>query len=241
MMFLRIFLPALLLTTNAFADGPQNFSDPRQAIEAAKQDKKLIVFLLSDSFSREGKAVEEAVNDQLKNHGNEFVIVRCSAGSQAHRTMFSERFKKDVSRAPVAVVSNADGTEVTGCYGVKPRIYRKMLTHARIKAGFVKDQQKIIELREEILEGEDEELLVKSIFGIKKGDLRGKKVTMTPSRVWTYKNGKKFTAALLEGRGELGIFVGENGGTMEVKFNDLSEVDTEYLKTVLRFEETKEK
>ena len=217
----------------AFA-APESYSDPRMAIEAARKDgKKLIIFLLVDSFSKKGKAVEEAVLDQIKDRDGEFIIARCSAGSQVHRKMFTERFKKDVSRAPVAVVSNSKGEEVTGCYGVKPTIYRKMLTMARIKAGFVKDKKEVLALKQAILEGEDEQLLVDSIFGITLGDLKGNKVAMSGMRTWTMKNGSKFTAALLEGRGEIGIFTGETGEQMEVKFADLTDEDIEFLGTIL--------
>ena len=73
---------------------PQSFPDPRMAIEAANSDGKLMIFQLVDRFSKEGKAVEEAVIDQIKDRDGEFVIARCNAGSKAYRAMVTYRFKK---------------------------------------------------------------------------------------------------------------------------------------------------
>jgi len=70
---------------------PQSFSDPRMEIEAANSDGKLVIFLLVDRFSKEVKAVKEAVLDQIKDRDGEFVIARCNAGSQAHRAMVTDR------------------------------------------------------------------------------------------------------------------------------------------------------
>ncbi len=231
----QVFAAMVFLSGLLEAAAPKVFSDPRQAIEDAKRGEKLIVFMMVDvkDFRQEGKALEELILGELKDRGDEFVVVRCNENSEAHQMMFTDRFKKDLTKAPVVVVSNSKGEEVTGCYGVKADIYKKMLTLSRIKSGKVTDEDELVELRVELLEDDNETELVDSIFGIMLSDLKGKRVQMTNVREWTYKSGEKFRAALLAGRGEFGVFLNAEGKELEVKFVDLSEPDIEFLKTVL--------
>ncbi|MDB4617261.1 hypothetical protein OAE25_01185 [Verrucomicrobiales bacterium] len=239
----RILLTLLLFSGAANAAAPKVFSEVRQAIEDAKKGEKLIVFMLVDvrGFREEGEALEELILDELKKRGDEFVVVRCNANNEAHVKMFTDRFKKDLTKAPIAVVSNAKGEEITGCYGVDGSMYEKMLTLSRIKGGKVTDEKELVELRVGLLEGDSEAKLVESIFGVMLEDLKGKKVLLSEVRDWTYKKGGGFRAALLAGRGETGLFIDAKGEEIEAKFAELSEPDIEFLKTILRFEETETK
>lgn len=212
---------------------PAVFPEVRQGIEAAKEGGRLIVFLLLDGFSPEGKAIEGVVLDELADFGEEFVIVRCDARSSADQALFKDRFGKDLSKAPVAVVSDANGREITGCYGAEPELYRRMLIHSRIKGGLVEDADEVERLRDELVADTEDDVLVKGIFGIRASDLRRKKVLMTARRTWTYRSGETFEAALLEGKGETGVFVDERGREVEVRFIELSEPDLKFLGTIL--------
>ncbi len=228
-----LFLVFLTTSLDLASAATEIFTDPRLAIEAARKDDRLIIFFLATPFSKESKAVEETVLDQVSGLEKEFVIVRCDMESSSDRSLFGERFGKDLERAPMAVVSDSQGKEITGCYGIAPSLYRKMLIHSRIQGGFVKDKAEIKALREELIKDSDEEDLVKGIFGIKVSDLQREKLLLTKQRVWTYKDGSSFEAALLEGRGATGIFVEANGNEKEVSFVDLSEESIRFLGTIL--------
>lgn len=233
-MILRI-LPLILLLFSLVPAGaaPEIFSDPRLAIEAARNENRLIIFFLADNFSKESKIMEKTVLEEVSGLEKEFVIVRCTTESRADRSLFADRFGKDLARAPMAVVSDPQGKEITGCYGTSSDLYRKMLIHSRIKGGFVKEKKEIEALRAELVADADEEELVKGIFGIKASDLRGEKLLLTGQRTWTFRSGTTFEAALLEGRGETGIFVEADGREKEVRFVELSEEDIDFLKTIL--------
>ncbi|MDF1850898.1 MAG: hypothetical protein P1U85_08705 [Verrucomicrobiales bacterium] len=230
---LSLLLILFLFPGGFLSAAPEIYSDPRSGIEAAKNGNQLIIFLLVDGFSKEGKAIEEAVLDEIAEFEKEYVVVRCDARSSEDQALFKTRFGKDLSKSPMAVVSDSAGKEITGCYGVSPVLYRKMLIHSRIKGGFVKDKEAIKQLRERLVADAEEEDLVKGIFGIKISDLKGEKILMTAQRTWTYKNGDTFRAALLEGRGKTGIFVEESGAEREVSFVDLSDPDLQFLGTIL--------
>lgn len=233
MTFSRLLLLVLVLSIGPLSAAPEIYSDPRVGIEAAKKGDRLILFFLVDGFSKEGKAIEEAVLDEISDYEKEYVVVRCDARSSADQALFKTRFGKDLSRSPMAVVSDSKGKEITGCYGVSPDLYRRMLIHSRIKGGFVKDKKEVATLRKRLVEDAEEEVLVKGIFGIKLSDLKEEKVLMTAQRLWTLKDGSTFRAALLEGLGKTGIFVDETGARREVEFSKFSEENLEFLGTIL--------
>ncbi|MDF1816499.1 MAG: hypothetical protein P1V20_30135 [Verrucomicrobiales bacterium] len=227
----QILIGWLLFTVSLLhADNLKSFTDPRSAIKAARNENKLIVFLLYDSNDGAHKSVFEQLEKELHILSTEFVMVKCAVSQQSYRDLFSGRFGKDLSSLPVAVVTDSTGSEITSFQGVQDdKGYRKMIITARIEGGLIDDPVKLANLRESLTTvGEKGGFLAPMV-----GDLGRKKVAITPMMEWKKKDGTVFTAMLLEALGDTGNFIDEQGKSIRVKFIDLSQENITYLQTKL--------
>lgn len=227
------FIPVILLVWASSLITAQDlkvFTDARSAISAAKQQDKHIVFFLWDSKDSGHLPVAKSLNEELVTLSNEYVLVNLSHAVKANRDLFTARFGKDLSRMPIAVVSNAAGEKIKSYQGTRPEGYERMLISARIEGGKITDPVMLVNLKESLEK-----------VGEKRGgflapmvkDLDVKKVAITKMRKWTKRDGTVFEAILLEALGAEGVFVDEKGGSTKVEFIELSPEDVEFLKTVL--------
>lgn len=219
---------ALLLS--APAASLRMFSDVDAAVQNARASNRLLLFVLLNPESDASAAVAKMLNDNsLELSPDEFVVVTCSAGEAAHDKLFQERFKQDVSAAPIVVISDPSGNLLSSLAGANDKpAYDKIVMDALIKAGMREaPREMVVSSDDDALDG------VSKIFRLLKEDL-SEKVVITEYRVWTLKNEEKVEAALLEARGDHGIFRKEDGsGDVKIFFNDLSEEDVAFLQKVL--------
>ncbi len=221
-----------LTAASLTAAEPLKFREPREAIAAAKQTDRLIFFLLIEGFEEASQKVEAAMVEAVKKQdGDFFVLGICQHRNLSHRAMFEQRFGKDVSKAPVAVISDAEGNELTGCYGQDPETYVNMLRFARLKAGKFADREEEERLKQQLA---DEEIIGDTIFGLTRSMIEPARVFLTPERIWTFKNGDTMKAALLTAEGTNGTFIKEDGSEAVVDFNLLTGREIVYLQQVLR-------
>lgn len=221
---------AVLLGANAFAAPPRVFDDAREGIQFAKQDggNRLILFLLLDGKSDESNKMASLLRGELVLLGNEFVIVQGSTANAADRALFSGRFRQDITQAPLAVIADAGGNLVAAPEGRDREHFQAMIESARLKAGFIKPEDRKVagEKAAERVGGE--------VIAMKKDDLDEEKLLMTKYRPWLLADGTSFRAALLEAKGDKGIFVLERDKKhVEVEFAKLSPSDLAFLSSVL--------
>ncbi|MEM9281147.1 MAG: hypothetical protein AAGA96_04925 [Verrucomicrobiota bacterium] len=212
------------------AEEPRVFIELGKGISYAKEGNRLVLFLLVESFADETDAIVEAINQELIQRGNEFVIIRCQNESADHRTLFEDRFKQDPDKMPLGVVATSAGDVVIGTNGKSPDAYRIMIQAARIQSGLEKDPDKIASLQAAIASDED---AASTVFGLKRSDVEVKKELLTDYRDWNFQNGTVVNAALLEAKGQTGIFVTTDGKEQELNFNDLSPEDITFLQSIL--------
>lgn len=232
----RILFPILaVLTLSGNALGvPRVFNDAREGIEFARKNDRLILFMLLNDFDDESDDLEKTIHAKMSRRDSEYVVVRCRVVKIADRKLFTEKFRQNVKKAPMAVVTDTHGKPVAVASGDDPNEYRRMFEASRIKAGVEKDPEKIMAIIEE-LGPEGEEYLFDGTFGIKKKDVAAKRLPLTDHRVWIFKNGATLRGALLEAKGETGVFIRQdNQKQVEVKFSDLSDPDTAFLGTILK-------
>ncbi len=233
---IRSFLICFLIfaASSAFGADLKVFADPRTAIAAAKGEGKHIVFLLWDSKNKDHVKIAQELKLDLEKLKSEFVIANCSHSLKSNLDLFSGRFGKELTKMPIAVVSNAQGEEITSYQGTKDEGYEKMVITARIEGGKVTDPVTLANLKENLEKvGQKKGLLAPMVE-----DLNVRKVAITKMRDWTKKDGSVFKAILLEALGSDGVFVDDKGNSTKVNFMDLSPENLEFLETVLRIEKS---
>lgn len=208
---------------------PRMFSDPAMAVQTARQQEKLMFFTLIDiANSRE---LVSLLNDNyLKLKKDEFLIVLCDSGNAAHRGMFAETFKQDVTQLPLVTIANPSGEVLASIGGTQPQEAYDITVHeALIKAEKRTEEDPIISSATgEILEGSSE------IFRILKEEVMDGAVRLTPFRTWTRIDGETFEAALLKAEGAEGVFVLESDESeIRVNFNNLVPADHEVIGAAL--------
>ena len=224
---------ASALTTSPIstrAEDPREFIELGKGVEHAKEGKRLVLFLLVQTFADETDAILKAINEELAGKGHEFVIVRCQNESAEHRKLFKERFKQDPDKMPLGVVTKSSGEIVTGTNGKSPEAYRIMILASRIQAGYETDSSKIAALNDAIMTDEE---AASTVFGIKRSDIEVTKQLITKYRDWRFRDGRILKAALLEANGPKGTFILVDGKEVEVDFDSLSDADKGYLTIIL--------
>ncbi len=209
------------------------FTEPRLAVASAKADGKLIVFFLSDLKKQEHVSVVQAVQKEVEMLEEEFVFANCSHSVKSNRDLFSERFRKNLTQLPLAVVTSSNGNEIASYQGADLAGFEKMLISSRIKGGKNTDPVKLANLNDALLKvGEGKGGFLSSMVK----DLKVQKVAITKMQDWKKKDGTVFRALLLEALGEFGVFVDEKGNSTQVKFVELSTENLEYLQGILKVE-----
>ncbi len=191
---------------------PATFTDFNDAVAHAKEADKIIFIACTkknDPDSSEfAKLVEE---NAIYLAAGKVVVYAYVVEDDARLASFKNHFKVPSGTAPIAVIADSWG---------KPLGHKTGLIAPEAYVDFVKS-----------VGGEDAiEIPPDGLFGMRKGDLIGT-LDLTETRTWTKVSGQKFSAALTEARGSLGIFRSESGEELEVGFNLLSAPDLEYLKT----------
>lgn len=227
------FIPVMIFASLSLVVNAQElkvFKDARSAIGAAKQQDKHIVFFLWDARDSSHLTVAESLKEELGTLSDEFVLVNLAHSVKANRDLFNTRFGKDLSRMPIAVVSNASGEKIKSYQGTRTDGYERMLISARIEGGRITDPVALANLKESLEKvGEKGGGFLAPMVK----DLNVKKVAITKMRTWTKSDGTTFEAILLEALGAEGVFVDAKGGSTKVQFIELSPDDIEFLKTRL--------
>lgn len=220
----------LVFITSPGRSAPQSFTQIKPAIAAAKEGKKYLFFVLLKNLSEESETVAKIMAEDMVLSEKEFVIVRCKTSQSAHRAIFKDKFKLDPEKAPLAAVTDAEGGLVASASGTDASSYRALVQLARAKVGFEKDTAKI---RKILAKMAKDDHIVDGPTGKEIANMGQDPLFLIKKRTWTFKNGKKMKAALLEAKGATGIFVGDDGVEVERSFNDLSEEDIALLKKTL--------
>ena len=223
-----------LLTSTSSLAAPHKAADIAEAIAFAREHKRLILFVLGESFSHDAEAVRKIVDEELALTGDEFVIVHLKEGTAAHRQLFEERLKLDIKALPVAAVTDAVGNLIQSANGTEREDYTKLVQLARVKTGLEKDPEKIAALQ--IDSSETGYINEDGVFAMRKGDVSGGRVAITKVRTWKFKNGDTLLAALLEAKDAIGVFVTPEKQTVEHRFDGLSEADIDFLRQALASE-----
>ena len=235
MKFLSLLVSLVVTMDSLYSADLKTFTDPRAAISAARADRKLIVFLIADAKSKDHQPIAAGLETELERLHTEFILVKCSHSVKSSRDLFSGRFGKDLTKMPVAVVSNASGEEITFHQGVDDlEGYERMIITSRIKGGLVTDPVKLANLKENL----ENVGRIGGFLAPMVKDLKRDKKAITEIRDWTRKDGTVFQALLFEALGDTGVFVDGKGNSTKVKFVDLSAEDIEYLQTILRVEKS---
>ena len=190
-----------------------------------------MLFVMLKNLSEESEAVEKILEEDLDLSDKEFVIVRCKNSQSAHRAIFSGKFKLDPENAPIAAVSNAEGSLIASASGTKASTYRTMIQLARAKGGLETD---ITKIRKTIAKMFEDDKVVEGEVGDKIADMGKEPDFLIRSRTWTFKDGKTLKAGLVEANGPTGIFVGSDGKRVVKNFNDLSAADIALLQKTLK-------
>lgn len=207
------------------------FTSVGEGIKFARENKRLIVFVLGRSFADETKAVQGLIGEELVLHRSEFAVVHCDQGKATDRQLFSDRFKQDVTKLPIAVVTDAQGNLINAASGEDREIYAEMIQVARIRTGLEKDPEKIAEGG---VDSDEMGYINKDgVFAMRKSDVGSQKIALTQVRIWRFKNEATLEAALLEAKDTIGIFRKVDGSTVEVKFDTLSDNDIAFLQQAL--------
>ena len=234
-LFLCFVICFVLISLRVFAESNvAQFKDPRAAIGAAKSQNKLIVFFLSDSRNEKHEKIGKSLIEELNRMEEDFVFVASSNGSASDKALFSGRFKQDISKLPIAVVSNSTGEAMASYGGDKAIEFQRMLLKAHLKSGKVTNPLELAALKERIKNVEKRaEQVTDSFLAPIRDDLKKKKAALTPLRIWEKKDGTKVRAILIEALGTHGKFIDEKGDTFEIDFTTLSQSDVVYLQSVL--------
>lgn len=228
-LFRRLAVPALLAAAAGPlpAGPPRVFTDPAEGVAHGREGSRLILFLLLESFAPESEGILKGVTDELSTRGDEFAIVRCRPENAEHRRLFQDRFRQDPATLPVAVVASPDGTVVAGAHGREPGAYRLLIRAARVQAGLEKDAKAVAAIRAEL--AGDGDTAEGGIFGIRREEVMTERVPLIDLREWTFQDGARLKAALIEAKGATGIFRKGDGTEIERPFNDLSPADKAFL------------
>lgn len=210
---------------------PKSFTEIKPAIAAAKEGSQLLLFVMLKNLSEESEAVEKILDEDLDLSEKEFVIVRCKSSQSGHRAIFSGKFKLDPEKAPMAAVSNAEGSLIASASGTKASTYRTMIQLARAKGGLETD---ITKIRKTIAKMFEDDKVVEGEVGDKIADMGKEPDFLIRKRTWTFKDGKTLKAGLVEANGPTGIFVGSDGKRVVKNFNDLSAEDIAFLQKTLK-------
>ena len=220
-----------LLVSNSASAAPHKANDIADAIAFAREHRRLILFVLGETFSEQTEAVQKMVDVELAVTGNEFVVVHLKTGTAAHRQLFEDRLKLDIKDLPVAAVTDAAGNLIQSTSGTEQEDYTELVAMARVKTGLEKNPEKIAALK--IDSSETGYINEDGVFAMRKGDVAGSRVALTKVRTWKFKNGDTLVAALLEAKDAIGVFVTPEKKTVEHRFDALSEVDIDFLKQTL--------
>ncbi len=210
---------------------PHSVADIGEAIAFARENKRLIVFVLATSFSDEAKAVQAILDGELALTGDEFVVVQCNPASAAHRQLFEERLKLETTTLPIVAVTDAQGNLIESASGTGAEAYERLIQLARVKTGLEKDPDKIAMLK--IASDETGLINEDGVVGMRKSDVADDRVALTKVRTWTSKDGSTLLAALLEAKDAIGVFVKPDRSTVELRFDSLSDPDIAFLKVAL--------
>lgn len=210
---------------------PQSFTEIKPAIAAAKEGKQLLLFVLLKGLSEESEAVEKILAEDLVLSDKEFVVVRCKVNQSAHRGIFTEKFKLDPEKAPIAAVTDAEGGVLVSVSGTNPASYRAMIQVARAKSGLETNTDKNRKAIEKM--GQDDSI-VDGAIGKKIAAMGQDPLFLVKERTWTLKSGKTMKASLLEAKGATGVFVDDAGKEVELPFNSLSAEDIALLQKTLK-------
>ena len=227
---LTLLLSSLLTARSTWA-APHKVADIADAIAFARENKRLILFVLGESFSKDAEAVEAIVDEELALTGDEFVVVHLKQGTAAHRQLFEERLKLDIKTLPVAAVTDAVGNLIQSASGTEREEYTRLVALARVKTGLEKDPEKIAAL--EIDSDETGYINEDGVFAMRTSEVAGGRVAITKVRTWKFKNGETLLAALLEAKDAIGVFVTPESKTVEHRFDALSAADIDFLTQAL--------
>jgi hypothetical protein len=220
-----------LLILSPISAAPHKAGDIGDAIAFARENKRLILFVLGQSFSKEVEAVQAMLDEELALTGDEFVIVNLKQETAAHRQLFEERLKLETKVLPLAAVTDAVGNLIQSASGTEREDYTKLVALARVKTGLEKDPVKIAALK--IDSSETGYINEDGVFAMRKRDVAGSRVAITEVRTWKFRNGSTLLAALLEAKDAIGVFLTPEGKTVEHRFDGLSEADIDFLKQAL--------
>lgn len=237
---LCLFAISLGLTTISFAQNDaeeaqlQIFDSAVAAVKSAQKSNKQIVFFLFDERDAAQKQVYTTFAEELNRMETHFVLVRSESGRASNKAMFTETFKKDISKMPIALVTDSKGKEIATSHGTDFTGYEKMLINAHIKSGTITDPLELAMLKDRLKRvGEKPERIGEGFLSPLADEIRRKKSALSPVRVWQKKDGSDFKGILLEAHGDHGSFIDMRGDSSKIKFIDLSEDDIKYLKTIL--------
>ncbi|MCB1237111.1 MAG: hypothetical protein KDM91_18735 [Verrucomicrobiae bacterium] len=221
-------LAAGLAPGPAFAE-PKSFGDSREAVAFARENDRLIAFVMLRDLSDDSREAEAALTAALAAHEKEFVIARCRNGNAGDRTLFTDRFGEPLETFPVLVLATAGGEKLAGATGADPDALAAAILSARQKAKRLTPEE--IAMAEEKAKDAAGRLTTGAI-SIKKGDVTERMVTLSPVRDWKFKDGTTVNAALLDADGPGGTLIRPDGEKIPVQFGKLSAEDIAYLQSL---------
>lgn len=192
---------------------PETFDDFDDAVaHARKEGKHIVIAALKSGDVPSFKLGQLLKANALFLSAANIAVFEYKVDDDAKLTSFKSHFNVAGAGIPVVVIADSSG---------KPLASKTGLLNEEEYVAFVKE-----------VAGEDAiEIPPEGMFGVKKDDLVGS-VDLTETRNWMTVTGRRFTGALVEANGSMGIFRTPDGREIKVGFNDLSPKDVAFLEKV---------